>query len=334
VQVDARIAPSIDVVLQGVSRMRADGDWAMRISQGFVRWSPDESWVLRAGRIGYDIYLLAESRQVGYSYLPLRPSPEFYGHITNDDIDGGDVSYTHRIGRNLLRARVFGGDASGELAFADGSHSNTTGYLYGGTLDWIRGGWTARIALVDFNYDAGRDIPLLVGALRMTGFPGALAVAQDLDEDVYESRGVQLGVAYDDGPLLAQVLYGTVSSDSIAGPDFDKYYGLVGYRVHKWTPFVSYVDSRDRGRVHDAGLPELPLFAPLNGAVVNIQQATRSTQRAASAGVRFDLSAHVDFKLQIDRAHVHDSALVFDRRPSGSGSSDMWIAAIAMDFVF
>jgi hypothetical protein len=59
------VSPSLDVVLQGVSRMRADGDWTVRISQGFVRWSPDESWVLRAGRIGYDIYLLAESRQVG-----------------------------------------------------------------------------------------------------------------------------------------------------------------------------------------------------------------------------------------------------------------------------
>ncbi len=120
-QIDAALNSKFDVVVQGVTRQRADGDWTPRLSQGFLRFSPDDSLVLRAGRIGYDIYLLAESRQVGYSYLAVRPSPEFYGQITNDDIDGLDVAYTRRIGRGLFKARVFGGAGSGELAFADGT---------------------------------------------------------------------------------------------------------------------------------------------------------------------------------------------------------------------
>src|SRR5690606_22134688 len=80
-QLNVRLAPTVDMVVQGISRLRADGDWDPHLSQAFVRWSPDESLVLRAGRVGYDIYLLAESRQVGYSYVPLRPTPEFYGLV-------------------------------------------------------------------------------------------------------------------------------------------------------------------------------------------------------------------------------------------------------------
>jgi hypothetical protein len=333
-QIDARLNSNVDVVLQGVSRMRADGDWSPRISQGFLRYSPDDSLVLRAGRIGYDIYLLAESRQVGYSYLPVRPSPEFYGQITNDDIDGLDVSYTRRAGRGLFRARLFGGGGSGELAFADQTHTDTTGDVYGATFDYIFRGWTGRVAFVQFNYDAGDAIPTLVGGLRATGFPSAVAVADDIDKNVYRSEGVQIGMAYDDGPLLAQLMYGAVRSDSISGPEFHKSYALFGYRLQKWTPFVSYAGSSDRTPIRDAGLPNIPMLAPLNAAVIKIQQATRSTQRTTSLGVRYDLSSRVDFKLQFDRITVRDSSLIFDYRAVPGTPYDLTVVAATVDFVF
>jgi hypothetical protein len=334
VQFSGRISSKFDVVLQGVGRQGADGEWTARVSQGFLRWSPDESFVLRAGRVGYDIYLLAESRQVGYSYLAVRPSPEFYGQITNDDLDGADVSYTRRMGPGLARARVFGGGGSGVLAFADGTTRDAAGDVYGATLDYIYRGWTGRIAYVRFNYDAGSDMPLLVGALRATGFPSAVAVADDLDKDAYLSDGVQIGFAYDDGPILAQLMYGAVTSDSLAGPEFDKTYALFGYRFGQWTPFLAQAGSTDRNPVRDAGLPPVPQLAPLNAAVVGIQMATRSTQRTTSLGLRYDLSSHIDFKLQVDFTHINNSSLIFDRRPVPGTPFDMTVITAAMDFVF
>lgn len=333
-QVNFGLNSKFDVVAQGVVRQRADGDWSPRLSQGFLRYSPDDALVLRAGRIGYDIYLLAESRQVGYSYLAVRPSPEFYGQITNDEIDGLDAAYTRRLGRGLFKARVFGGQGSGELAFADGPESDTTGNVYGATFDYLWRGWTARVALVQFNYDADASIPLLVGALRATGFASAAAVANDLDEDVYQSHGVQLGVAYDDGPMLAQLMYGAVTSDSISGPEFDKLYALFGYRLQKWTPFASFARSSDRKEIHDAGLPPIPQLAPLNDAVVSIQKATRSTQHTATLGVRYDLNSHVDFKFQVDRTSVRDSSLMFDYRSAPGTPYDLTVVTAAVDFVF
>ncbi|HYJ41679.1 MAG TPA: hypothetical protein VEW08_12880, partial [Steroidobacteraceae bacterium] len=155
VQVNAKLGSKFDVVLQGLTRQHADGGWNPEMSLGFLRFSPDESWVLRAGRVGYDIYLLAESRQVGYSYLALRPAPELYGMMSSDGIDGGDVAYTHRLGRGLARARLFGGKGSGETAFADRSHVESDADVYGACFDYLYRGWTARLALVQYSTDAG-----------------------------------------------------------------------------------------------------------------------------------------------------------------------------------
>jgi hypothetical protein len=333
-QINTRLSDKFDVVLQGVTRQRADGDWNPRLLQGYLRFSPDDALVLRAGRIGYDIYLLAESRQVGYSYLAVRPSPEFYGQITNDDIDGLDVAYTRRLGRGLFKARVFAGSSSGEMAFADHTYTDAVGDIYGATFDYIYRGWTARIALAQFNYDTDADIRLLAGALRATGMPSAIAVADDIDHPAVRAGGIQVGVAYDDGPMLAQLMYGAGNSDSIGGPDFDKLYALFGYRFHKWTPFASFASSRDRNPIHDAGLPDIPMLAPLNAAVVQIQRGTRSTQRSTSVGVRYDFNSHVDFKFQADRTHVSDSSLMFDYRPDAGTPCDLTVISAAVDFVF
>jgi hypothetical protein len=332
-QIDMRLGPMFSVVLQGVTSQRATGDWTPRVSQGFLRFSPDDALVIRAGRIGYDAYLLAESRQVGYSYTAVRPSPDFYGQISNDDIDGLDVAYTRRVGRGLVKARIYGGRGPGELAFADGSSSEFDAEIQGVTFDYLRGGWATRVAFLQFGVE-NDDLSLLAGGLRATGFASATAVADDIDRDVQRSRGVQLGVAYDEGPTLAQLMYARIDSNSIAGPGVDKLYAQFGYRLHKWTPYVAYATSRDRQDVIDAGLPDYPMLTPLNAAVVAIQKTMRSTQRTASLGVRYDFNSHVDLKFQADRIHVTDSSLMFDHRPNAGAPFDMTVFTVAMDFVF
>jgi hypothetical protein len=334
VQINAAVSEQVDVVLQSITQLNADGEWRPRISQGFIRYSPDESLVFRVGRISYDIYLLAESRQVGYSYSPVRPSTEFYGLINNDEIDGADVSLTRRVGPGLARARLFGGTSSGAMAFDDGTHSDLRGEMFGAVFDYTYRGWTARLAVARFQFDSGAEITPLVAALRSTGIPQAVAIGDDLGQDVYKSSGVQLGVAYDDGPLQAQLLLGGIDSDSIAGPDTINTYALFGYRLRRFTPFASFSRARDRAAIKPSGLPDFPMFAPLNGAVQTIQARTRSTGRTTSIGLRYDFSSHLDFKLQLDRVNLTDAAVMFDRRPQPRGEAHMNVAAIAVDFVF
>ncbi|MEO8019833.1 MAG: hypothetical protein ABI769_18645 [Pseudomonadota bacterium] len=334
VQVNGKVSERMDVVLQGLTRMNVEGDWNPRLTQAFVRYSSDESFVVRAGRIGFDIYLLAESRQVGYSYVPLRPSTEFYGLLPNDAIDGGDVTVTHRLGRVLFRGRIFAGTGLDEMAFADGTHENMQSEVLGACFDLLYGGWTARVALGRWRYDTGSWVSELIDGLRVTGVPQALAVANDLDQPTFQSRGIELGLAYDEGPLKAQLMWGDIGSDPFFGPDTHTLYAFAGYRLRQWTPFASFSRSRDRAPLRTTGLPDIPELAPLNGAVETMQASVRTTQHTMSVGVRYDLSAHVDLKFQLDRAKLSDTALVFDRRADPRADANMTIAAVAVDFVF
>jgi hypothetical protein len=170
--------------------------------------------------------------------------------------------------------------------------------------------------------------------LRMTGFPQALAVADDLDQPTFQSTGIQLGVAYDDGPLQAQLLLGGIDSDPIFGPDTVTAYAFTGYRVRHWTPFASFSSARDRAAMRTTGLPDIPELAPLNEGVWMMQSLVRTTQRTTSIGFRYDISANLDLKFQLDRVKLVDTALVFDRRAGTGGKADMTIAAVAVDFVF
>jgi hypothetical protein len=333
-QVSAKLASRLDAVAQGLMRMNAEGNWQPQVSQAFLRWTPDESLVMRAGRFGYGIVLLAESRQVGYSYLPVRPPPEFYGQLTNDEIDGLDVTYTRRAGPGITRLRLFAGEGYGDSAFPDGSNSYNTSDVYGASVDYLFGGWTARVAVMQLDFAADPRLAGLIAGLQATGFPDAQSIANDLSHGIYRSLAVQFGLAYDHGPFQTQVLYGTADSDTIAGPDVHKFYVLFGFRLRHWTPFVSFANSRDRAAMRSANLPAVPEFAPLIIAVEEVQRPTRSTQYAVSAGVRFDLSSNVDFKLQVDRVSMRDSFLILDRRVPPGGDARMTVVALTMDFVF
>jgi hypothetical protein len=333
-QIDFAFSENFSITAQGVTRMNPDGDWDLELSQGYLRWSPDDSLVVRAGRLGYDIYLLAESRQVGYSYLAVRPSPEIYGLVGNDEVEGADIMYTHRLGHGLGRVRLFGGDSTNEAAFVDGRQAHTAAKIYGAVFDYLYRGWTGRIALVNFSYDPDPRFQQLAAALQMTGLPDSIEIAHGLSRHELASKGVQLGLVYDDGPLQGQLLLTSIESDSIAGPDLENIYTQFGYRLRQWTPFVAFASGTDRNPIKRTGLPDLPMFAPLNGAVYQIQSNLRTTQHTTSVGVRYDLSSHFDFKLQVDRVSLRDSALMLDRRPPAGGPVDMTVIAAGVDFVF
>lgn len=333
-QLNAKLATQFDLVVQGVTRMDVEGEWTPRMTQAFLRYSPDESLVFRGGRFGYDIYLLSESRQVGYSYIAVRPSQDFYGLVTNDEVDGVDASWTARLGKGLVRTRVFGGRGSDATALADGTTWEGRSDIVGMTLDYSYRAFTARAAVLEVQYGGNPDLAGLGEALVSTGAPQAVAIGRELIGSEQTSRGMQLGMAYDDGPLQAQLLYGHILSDSISGPAVRAWLGQVGYRVKAWTPFIAHSRTRDRDAIRTTGLPDIPELQPLIYTVQSLQENMRATQRTTSVGVRWDISPRWDFKLQADFARINDSVLNLDRRADGSRPVDMTVLTAAVDFVF
>lgn len=333
-QLKVNLASRLDFTLQGVTRQNAQGSWSPHVTQAFVRYSPDESLVLRAGRFGYDIYLLAESRQVGYSYVAVRPSQDFYGLVTNDEVDGLDVAWTTRLGPGVFKIRAFGGRSSDETALADGTSWAARSDALGAALDYGYRSFTARFAALRVSYGANDDLRALGQFLVSTGVPSSVAIGEELVSSSQESQGLQLGVAYDDGPLQAQLLYGHIISDSISGPNVDAFQAQVGYRVKDFTPFVAFAKSQDRNPIRSTGLPAAPELLPVIFAVQGMQEGMRATQHTLSTGVRWDFAPNWALKAQADFASLRDSALNFDRRAPGASDADVTVLTATLDFVF
>jgi len=62
-QLNAAWNQQLDAVIQGVTRLSANDDWDPQLTRAFVRYNPNETIALRAGRIGWDIYPRADSRE-------------------------------------------------------------------------------------------------------------------------------------------------------------------------------------------------------------------------------------------------------------------------------
>ena len=110
----------------------------------------------------------------------------------------------------------------------------------------LHGGWTARVAVGRCSYDTDAGVPELVGGLRTTGFPQALAVADDLDQ-----RPSGRAACSSASPTTTVrcwrscCMAGSIPIRSSV-PTSRKLYGFAGYRLRQWTPFASFSSSRDR----------------------------------------------------------------------------------------
>jgi hypothetical protein len=324
----------LQVVAQGMTHQNATGDWTPRLSRGFLRYSPSANVLLRAGRIGYDSYLLAESPDVGYSYLPIRPAPEFFGLFATDDIDGADVAVSRQVGGGIGRVRLFAGSSRGEQAYLPGAATATNSNVLGGQLDYSFRSWLLRLGAVDVSVRKKPDFSALAGALRATGRPQGTSLADALENDSRTILAYQLAVAYDGRPLQAQMLLTRVESDMVAAPKVNSGIVVFGYRYHRVTPFVSFAAVKNHGLGLPTGLPDTPEFAALNAAAHLAQTGAQATQRTQSAGIRFDVTPRLDLKFQVDRIRLHETNLIFNSAETRPDGASMTLFGLAADFLF
>ncbi|MGL4605748.1 MAG: hypothetical protein ACRCU9_16545, partial [Iodobacter sp.] len=87
-QLDAKINSEISASAQLISHRRYDNSYTPELNWGFVKYTPNDSVQARVGRLGFAVYMQADSRNVGYSYLPVRPPVDYYGGLPISYMDG------------------------------------------------------------------------------------------------------------------------------------------------------------------------------------------------------------------------------------------------------
>ena len=321
--------------IQSVSRRDATGRWRPQLARAFLRYEPSPAWMLRAGRIGLNLYLLGDALDVGYAYLTVRPPPEVYGILATAEFDGADVTYSRALGAALIRLRAFGGQMPFHFATADGgivdlSHND----VFGLSADYLDGNWETRLAVVRLSELSATPFVPLAAGLETTTVPQAVMLAGSLLQTPKTTYAAEAGTNYTGSHLRATAMLVRFDSHDPVGPNENTGYVLLGWRARNVTPFVVFSVSENFGRARPTGLPALPVFAPLIAGAAQAQTTFQTTQRDLSLGTRYDFAPHMDCKVQLDQVWLAHSALIFDTNVPPPNRDSMTVASLAIDFAF
>lgn len=335
-QINARLSDQFDAVLQAVSGRRPDNTWDPDISWAFLRFSPDESLQLRVGRVGTEPQLNGDSRLIGYSYLPVRLSPELFGTAPQDHLDGFDIAYRHPVGDWLLSVKGFAGYQTVHVNSAGRNvrvpSNDVAGLIFGAMFDDVQVRFVTGVAHTKNNGDA----QAIVDGLRATGMPQAVAAARRLDNSDRLVRFGAADIGYEHGPLrlIGSVFWQTVPDDAALLVDTRSAALVAGYRVNAFTPYFTAGRATTSGVTFATGLPAGPALTPLDQAATGAVNGAQFSQRSFGLGVRWDFATDRALKLQVDRVHVGQSPLVRDTRAAPQDAIALTLVSATLDFVF
>lgn len=317
----------LEFVGQAVSRLRYDRGRNPELMWAFAKWEPDPRLVLRAGRIGADFMMLADSRLVGYSYLTARPPTDFFGPLFFAHFDGADAVATLSPGEGVLRGKLFAGKTQEKSAGALGVWDTSGSPVRGVVLEYIAGPWHFRSNLASIRFVADMNVSALTAALRTVG---AAAAADSLLTRDKEARFLSLGVVYDNGPLLLQGMLNGIRRETVAFQDSRAGYLLAAYSVGAVTPYVgvSWWKSKLRGAL--PAIPDAGLETQYRGFVAG----TKVDRDTYTLGARWDFRQDMALKFQWDavRASPDTSFSFADAQPGWNGKTN--VLTLTLDFVF
>jgi hypothetical protein len=335
VQLNAAWNQHLDVVVQAVTRLNSNNNWDPQLTRAFVRWNPSETFTARVGRLGLEIYPRADSRDVGYSQLTIRPVVEIFGLSPIDRFDGGELAFKRPVGDGLISFKLWGGRGGGDIVAQDGSISSVDhSVLWGGHVEYAQGPWIFRIGSGAIELDEPVGFGGLPDALRATGVPQSVALANDLDDNARKTWFHVAGMTYDEGPVQVRLFAAHIDIESKAMPAANVGQLVGGYRIDDFTPYAMFAFSKSGGEVRSTGLPDTPDTAALNAAAAAAQRASRYGQHSLALGLRWDFMPKLALKFQVDRVWINDSFTVLNRRPDPADNAEMTVFGVALDFVF
>lgn len=332
VQLEYRFRSDIKGVVQVVSRHEQDGSIPPEVTWAFLKYSPDPAWELRAGRLGWDVYMLSDSRNVGYSLPWVRPPIEYFAVQQISHLDGFDIVATRRVGKGVIWGKVYGGYADEKLPLDDGTDFEMEGsQVYGAHLNYQIGHWWLRAGYANTRLDNEADSLKPLFAFMRSNNETSAKLADNMKFENATVRHFVAGGVYSRGPFQAQLMVDRGKTDTLVFPSFLAGYTTLSYRLGDWTPYATFAAVESDEVSRDSG------FLPGSPPDRNIQATLRGSridQHTTSFGVRYDFYENMALKLQVDRLWVHDADVSLMRKPDTDWNGRGTIVSVTLDFVF
>ncbi|MCL2635031.1 MAG: hypothetical protein FWD50_00150 [Betaproteobacteria bacterium] len=324
-QANWRIHSEFEAVVQGVSRYRYDRSYTPEIAWAYLKVDPSPTLSMRFGRLGTEFFMLADSRLVGYSYLPVRPPGDYFWFLPFSSINGADVALTMPLADNTLRGKIYYGIADGKIPLDEEQWNIGGSPMMGAYLEYQAGPWLLRGSYANIRFNS--NLPIAQNFYSQV--PHDLTAEQArtsfdyLQVDGKRSHYYSLGVVYDNGPWQFQLMLNSIDQGSRAFADSYAGYVLAGYRIGSVTPYIGYSWVRSK-HFNPSSLP----------AVAQVQADSFSWQDTTIVGARWDVARNLALKVQWDAVRG-DAASIFPfrrERPEWDGRVDVF--SLTMDFVF
>lgn len=321
VQANWRLTPDLEAVVQAVSRYRYDKSFNPEISWAYLKYDPTPQVSLRAGRLGTEFFMTADSRLVGYSYLTVRPPGDFFWYLPFYSINGVDAALTVPVGEDVLRGKLYYGLSDDKIPYGEKQWNIDGSAMVGGYLEYHVGGWLLRgsYANIRFNHDMPIDDllaqylpPPLVG-------PSKAYLAADNTRSHYYS----LGAIYDNGPWQLQIMLNKITQGSKIFQSSSAGYVLAGYRIGEVTPYLGFSWIRSETRNN-----------PLNPFVSVVMAKSHADQNTGILGARWDVARNIALKAQWDAIRGEPGSTFPYRAETSKWSGKMDVFSLTMDFVF
>lgn len=321
VQANWRISPQLETVVQAISRYRYDQSFTPELSWAYVKYDPTPQWSLRAGRLGTEFFMMADSRLVGYSFLSVRPPGDFFLALPFYSINGADVVLTVPVGDNLLRGKLFYGQADSKLPLADQQWRLAGSAMAGAYVDYQAGAWQFRLSYANIRFK--QDLPIDNFMLRNLSQADAATAMAHLATANTRSDYFSAGAVYDHGPWQIQLMFNHIEQGSQTFESSDAAYILAGYRISAVTPYLGYswVSSDPRGN-------------RVNSVVDQIMADAHVEQATTIVGARWDVLRNVALKAQWDGVRGAASSIFPYRREQRGWDGKMDVFSVTVDFLY
>lgn len=327
-------------VVQVVATDRAEQKLADALTWAFFSWHPGQDWNLRVGRLGVDVHLLGDHRDVGYTYTWVRPVSEVYGWMPLRSLDGVDATRSLHVGEWFWQFKFAGGQSRQAMAVTDDQTYVLRLWpcaVVGVTAEHDHTLWKATVARFRFCSQIPQLEPLVgpLSDLAASGVPDAGRLMGELRFEGTWGTFLSLGGTHDVGnwSFAAELVH-------LAGESYLIPAGWCGYvsAAHRWGVLEPYLVFAQARPSRDA-LTSLADWssvggAPLQAAALDLLWANRIDQSTLSLGVRWDVARRMALKFQYDRSHVVPSGKGLWVSAGGGASGGADVLTATLDWVF
>jgi hypothetical protein len=314
IQIDAKFTDTLHVTVQWVARNREGNFIEQNLEWAFLSWDIQPDLKLRAGRLGADVFMLSDYRNVGYAYPWIRPPHEFYGNIPYYHFDGIDITKKFDLDGGLLSIKALTGYSFNQLPTYLDIIYDQESFNLGASIQYEKDNWRFKVGYahldmmseVPFDKYKSAEFPIDLfldpanRGLLEAFWPGVGNVLDRLPVKGKEVNYASLGAAYDDGVWLAQAEMSYIGTNTTWYPSQASGYINFGRRFSSLT--VYSLLGITKSLPNDVLIPTPPPgLGDLSAAYTALNSAINKNdvnEKSISLGLRWDFYTNMAFKAQ------------------------------------